>query len=112
AFDHHLVLAEIGSRQQLEIIRYPVELKAVILPHAQDPSFLCVVLPNARLRIIDAAKDGIFRVDDSHETILILDDAIFPALLLFTAVKREHARAKTQANQLMTAADSQNWNRG
>ena len=73
AFDHHLVFGEIGSRQQLEIIGYPVELKAVILPHAQDPSFFCVFLPDARLRIIDAAKD---RAAES-----------FDVLYLFTATK-------------------------
>src|SRR5437588_4866330 len=108
SFYHHLVLTEIGSRQQFEIIRDPVELQPVILPNAQDAALLRVILPDARLRIIDAAKDRIFGIDDSHETILIFDHAIVAALLLFTAVKRDHARAKTQANQLMAAADSQN----
>src|SRR6266550_2432014 len=35
-FDHHLIAAEVGRRQQFESGRDLVELQAVVLPDAQD----------------------------------------------------------------------------
>src|SRR6266568_4662203 len=79
----------------------------MILPNAQDAAFASVILPNSGLGIVDADKDWIFGIDDAHKAILIFGDAIRPSLFLFLLIERDDARAKTQSDQLMAAANSQ-----
>src|SRR5438270_437143 len=109
--DHHLVATQVRAGQQLKPFRHPIELQSVILPDAQNATLTRVILPNARLGIVDTGEDWIFRFDDAHKPILIFGDAIRAALLLFLLVESEHASAEAQANQLMTAANAQHRSR-
>src|SRR5437764_6804474 len=109
--DHHLVATQVRAGQQLKPFRNAIELQSVILPDAQNATFTRVILPNARLGIVNAVEDWIFRFDDAHKPILILGDAIGAALFLFLLVEGENASAAAQANQLMTTADAEHWSR-
>src|SRR5207253_5406258 len=51
-------------------------------------------------------EDRIVGIGDADETILVLERPLLALLVLLELVEREHARAKTQTNQLMSAADS------
>ena len=86
AFDHHLILAKVRSRQEREAVGHAIELQAVVLPDSQDASLPCVILPDVRVRIVDAAKYRIAGVGDAHQTVLIFSDAIVAALALLPAV--------------------------
>ena len=109
--DHHLVATQVRAGQQLKPFRNAIELQSVILPDAQNATLTRVVLPNARLGIVDTGEDWIFRFDDAHKPILILSDAIGAALFLFLLVEGENASAEAQANQLMTTANAEYWSR-
>src|ERR1041384_7149593 len=104
--DHHLVATQVRAGQQLKSVRHTVELQSVILPDAQNATLTRVILPNARLGIVNAGEDRIFRFDNAHKPILILCDAIRAALFLLLLVERENAGPKAQANQLMPSADA------
>src|SRR5438045_2526616 len=79
----------------------------MILPDAQDTALARVILPDPGLRIVDAGEDWIFRLDDAHEAILIFSHPIRSPLFLLLLIERYHARAKTQSDQLMPAANTQ-----
>src|SRR6266851_3176992 len=79
----------------------------MVLPDAEDASFLCVILPDARLRIIYLLKNRIVRFDNTYQPVLIFSNTIVAALTLFLAIERDDTRAKTQSNQLMSAANTQ-----
>jgi len=53
----------------------------------------------------DVREDWIFRLDDANEAILVLLRALQSLFVLLELVERDHAGAKTQADELMTAAD-------
>src|SRR5215813_7380107 len=82
----------------------------MILPYAQNAPFPGVFLPNGRLRVVHPGEDWICRLDNADESILIFVWAVLALFVLFQPAKRNDARAETQTNQLMTAADSQHWN--
>src|SRR5207248_9862123 len=93
--------------QQFESRRHTVKLQAVILPDAQNSSFASVILPDARFGIVDPCKNRIFRFDDAHEAILVFGDAVVAPLRLLVLIEGHYPRAETQANQLMSTADSE-----
>src|SRR5437660_9894817 len=97
-FDHHLIAAQVRSSQQLKSARHAIELQAMVLPNPEDPAFTRVVLPDTRFRIVDTGKDRIFRLDNSHEPVLIFSDAICTALFLFLLIESHYTGAETQSN--------------
>src|SRR5688500_13235740 len=99
ALYHHLVAAEIRRRQKFESLRHAIELQAMVLPHAQD------ACGRVRVGAIDVREDGIARLGNADKAILILLRTTVALLVLFELVERDHARAKTQPNQLMPATD-------
>src|ERR1051325_8189549 len=105
ALHHHLVATEIRRREQLETFRHAIELQAVILPHAQDAR------RRSGFHAVDVFKDWILRLDDANETILVLLRALCTLLVLLELVERDHARAETQSDELMTAADREHGRR-
>src|SRR5205085_4311174 len=92
------------SRQQLESLRHAIELQSVVLPDAKYARTLCARL--IRINAGDVFEDRIVGIGDADETILVLERPLLALLVLLELVEREHARAKTQTNQLMSAADS------
>src|SRR6185369_725460 len=106
ALHHHLVAAKIRCGKQLESFRYSIELQAVVLPDAQDPC--------GRLWIgaVDVLEDRIFRLGDAGETILILVRTCRALLVLLEFVQCDHARAKTQSDELMATTDGKHWSFG
>src|SRR5438093_8976198 len=85
--DHHLIATKIGSGQELESFRHAIELQSMILPHAKNSALFRIVLPDARLRIVDAFENRVLRINYANKAILILGQAIAAALMLFAAVK-------------------------
>ena len=112
SLDHHLIAAKIRSSKKRETLRHAIELQSVILPDAQDTAFARVILPDSGFRIVDAGKDWIFRLDDTHEAILIFSHTIRAALFLLLLIERYHPRAKAQSDQLVTAANTEHRNPG
>src|SRR5437763_15001306 len=80
--DHHLVATQVRAGQRLKPFRNAIELQSVILPDAQNATLRRVVLPNARLGILDTGEGWILRVDAALKPILILRAAGCVALLL------------------------------
>src|SRR5690349_12974943 len=99
ALHHHLVAAEIRRREQLESCRNAIELQAVILPDTQDTR------GRIRFRAVDVFENRIFGLGDADEAILVFLRPRRALLVLLELVERDHARAKTQTDELMTAAD-------
>src|SRR5215213_9632550 len=98
ALHHHLVAAEIRRREKLESFRDAIELQAVILPDAQDPR------RSFRIRAVDVFEDRIFGIGDPDEAVLVFLRSRRTLLVLLELVERDHARAKTQTDKLMTTA--------
>src|SRR5262249_49560067 len=99
ALHHHLVATEIRSCEQFESFRHAIELQTVILPNTQDAR------GRVGIHAVEVREDRIVRLGDANETILILLRALESLLVLLEFVERDHTRAKTQSNELMTAAD-------
>src|SRR5829696_2322658 len=102
ALHHHLVTTEIRRRQQFEALRYTIELQPVVLPHAKNAP------RRLRVRTVDVLENRIRRIGDAHKAILVLLRSCCALLVLLQLVEREHARAKTQSNQLVPATDREN----
>src|ERR1041384_5371245 len=92
--DHHLIATQVRAGQQLKSFRHAIELQSVVLPDAQNATLARVILPDARLRSVDAVEAWIF------------SDAVRAGLLLFLLVEREGAGAEAQPDQLMSSADA------
>src|ERR1041385_1617071 len=99
ALHHHLVATEIRRREQLESFRHAIDLQSMVLPDAQDT--------RRRLRIhaVNVREDRIFRLGDTNEAILVLLRSLQALLVLLEFVECDHSCSKTQADELMTAAD-------
>ena len=97
---HHLVTTEIRSREQLKSFRHAIELQAVILPDAQDTR------GRRRLHAVDVREDWIFRFGNANEAILVLVRSLQALFVLLEFVESDHARAKTQTDELMAAAQN------
>src|SRR6266540_2460590 len=108
ALDHHLVPAKIRSSEEGKTFRHSVNLQAMILPNAQHTRLLRI-MQETFSRAVDSAKDRILRVGNPDKAVLIFQWPIISLFVLLQAVKRHHASAKAQADQLMSAADCQDW---
>src|SRR4051794_22590606 len=80
ALHHHLVAAEIRSRQQLKVSGHAIELQAVILPDVQNVSTLRL---EYRLADADVFEDRIGWLGDAYVAILILQRPRRTLLVLF-----------------------------
>src|SRR6185436_5861007 len=96
AFDHHLVATEIRRREQFEAVWDAIALQAVTLPDAHDTR------RRFRIRAVDVFEDRICGIGDADEAILVLLRPRQTLLVLLKLVKRNHARAKAEADKLMT----------
>src|SRR5262245_55861847 len=105
--DHHLVATQIRSRQQLEAVRYAVQLQAVVLPNVQDASGI----GRAGIDHRDSFEDRIAGFGDPNKPILILLRTIVSLLVLLEPIESNHAGAKTQTDELVPATDGQYGNR-
>src|SRR5829696_2230085 len=103
AFDHHLVATEIRRSQELKTVGHAIKLQTVILPHAKD------AWRRVWIGAVDVREDRIARLGNTDKAILILLWTTVSLLVLFELVEREHARAKTQPNQLVPATDCKHW---
>src|SRR5829696_5009214 len=99
ALHHHLVATEVRRRQKLKSVGHAIELQAVVLPDAKD------AWRRVRIGAVDVRKDRIARLGNANEAILILLRTTVSLLVLLELIERDHARAKTQTNQLVPAAD-------
>src|SRR5215213_2316377 len=103
ALHHHLVATEIRRCEKLKSLGHAIELQAVVLPHTKD------AWRRGWIGAVDIRKDRIARLGNADKAILILLRTTVSLLVLFELVERDHARAKTQTNQLVAAADCKHW---
>src|SRR5256885_13685088 len=77
----------------------------MILPDTQHARLLSVILPKPGRRIVNPAKDGIFRIGNSNETILVFQRTILALLVLREPVQRNDPGPEAQANELVSTTD-------
>ena len=107
ALDHHLIAAEIRSREQLETFRNAIELQPVVLPYVQDVRATRIVRCLANR---DVGKDGIVEFLDANVALLVLERASGSLLVLLEFVERHDSGAEAQADELMAAANREDRN--
>src|ERR1700730_16118194 len=77
----------------------------MILPDAQHARLLSVILPKPGRRIVYSAEDGIFRVGNSNETVLIFQRPILALFVLLEPVQRNDPGAKAQTDKLVSTTN-------
>src|SRR6185503_10603486 len=103
ALHHHLVAAEIRGCEKVESFGNAIELQAVILPDAQDTR------GPFGIRAVDVFENRIFGFGNADEAILVLLRPRRALFVLLELVECDHACAKTQTDELVTAADGEHW---